>query len=192
MMLLVLWAGVRTCLRFTRVKGSRAGAADSQARAHPSLWPLVPLSFPMASPCRGRSVCDEASYNQPQGVRVAARRNLTQEPYTPRSAAGSAVGSAAGGRSLPRSLREGLRPHLPTGLEPTLLSALMMLLRCYTFSEWFGSTDHPDKPQRKYSAGKTGRAENLLNGGDTSSHLSETQQGHSPLGGGERSWRDNI
>lgn len=35
---------------------------------------------------------------------------------------------------------------------------LMMRLRCYTFSEWFGSTPPEEHCKRKYRAGKTGKA----------------------------------
>lgn len=78
------------------------------------LWSLCPSPWPH----RVLGGLRRGKLQSTQGVRVAARRNLTQEPYTPRSAAGS----AAGGRSLPRSLREGLRPHLPTGHTALTLS----------------------------------------------------------------------
>lgn len=115
------------------------------------LWPLCPFRWPH------RVLGSLQVIINPREFGGAARRNLAQEPYTPQL--------AAGGRSLPRSLQEGLRPHFTTGLEPTLLSAIMMLLSCCTFSGWFGSiqTNHT----RKHSAGETGRAETLLNRGDT-------------------------
>lgn len=49
----------------------------------PILWPLAPLSFLMASPCLGLSGMRQASYNQPQGDRVAMGRRLTYEVSVP-------------------------------------------------------------------------------------------------------------
>lgn len=112
------------------------------------LWPLCPFRWPH------RVLGSLQVIINPREFGGAARRNLAQEPYTPQL--------ASGGRSLPRSLQEGLRPHFTTGLEPTLLSAIMMLLSCCTFSGWFGSTNHPDKPYEKTQCRRDRQGRNPL------------------------------
>lgn len=187
-MLLVLYTREGTCFKIHSPSGRlEPRAPDFQARAlaNRPLWSLAPLSFLMAPPCFGLSGMRQASYNQPQGIRVATGRSLTHQLSALSYHIYGAIypsQSAGRGRSLPRSLQKGkVLDHISP-----YHWALMMMLRCCTFSEWFGSTT-PDKHcKRKHSAGKRGRAEILCNGRETFSsrgrrsqermtHLSETQ-----------------
>lgn len=175
-MLPVLYTREGTCFKIHSQSGRiEPRAPDFQARAlaNRPLWPLAPLSFLMAPPCFGLSGMRQASYNQPQGIRVATGRSLTHQlsalSYHIYGAIPFPVSQPGQVITQKPPERKGLRPHLTTGLGPTLLWALMMMLRFCTFSEWFGSTT-PDKHcKRKHSAGKRGRAEILCNGGETSS-----------------------
>lgn len=104
------------------------------------LWSLC-LCFPVASPRLDLSGTRQASYHQPQGVPLAAERSLTHQV----PALSYHICAVVLGQVITRSLWKGLRPHLTTGLGPTPLWTLMVMVTGCTFSEWFGSANIPEE-----------------------------------------------